>query len=145
MFQQIRAGAIPSRIYVTGWLACFGALALLVAISPRAAGNLVVAYSLAVISAASLMAIPANLRLVEYLKRNYHEQWARLVLFPNAPELWNCPDSMAILQFLFTRHQLGVDPILDTLKQEAKKRSLFLICIAVHLPVVWIMSVTLLS
>jgi len=143
MSHQARSGVISTRIYVAGWLACFGALVAVVAVFPRSAGNFVVAYSLAVIWAATLMGIPAILRLLEYLRHHHHEQWARLVFFPNAARRWSCPDSMAILQFVFTRDQL-TDPVVQSLKEEARKRSFFLLCITIHLPVLWIASAVLL-
>lgn len=132
-----------TKIYVA-WLTCFGALVTLVAVFPRSAGYFVVAYSFAVSSAAALMTDPPTARLLEYFRRHHHEQWARLVFFPNSAQGWNGPNSMAILQFLFTRDQLN-DPVLASLKEEAKARYFFLVLIIIHLPVLWIASGIFLS
>jgi hypothetical protein len=102
-------------------------------------------YAFAVTSAAAIIQISPTERLLEHLRRHHHEQWARLVFFPNAPGRWSSPDGMAILQFLLTRQNLGDDPILETLYREARKRSIFLVCITIHLPVLWTASIVLLS
>ena len=142
VWDQLGPVVISTRIYVVGWIACLSALAALVVIFPGDAGDVVVAYSLAILAAAGLMAASANYRLLEYLKLHHREQWARLVFFPNMP--WNCPNSIAITQFLFTREHLSGDPILESLRKEGRRRSLFLYGIAFHLPVVWMLSVVLL-
>src|SRR5215510_7771875 len=114
MSHQADPFPLPStKAVLVGWAACFTAFFALVAAFPEIAGGLFVAYSLGLVWASIVLAIPPTDRLLKYLKLHHREQWAQLVFFPSMP--WNCPNSMAILQFLLARNQ-SHDAVLQALK-----------------------------